>query len=107
MKLGVEYDYSIGAETARFRAYGLDVETIHVVSFGGEVTGDTDPRLDPSEHDAFAWSSYGEAEAMLDWPVEQDALEPRRRALRTVASLAEPGANGLHAPSGEGLLWGT
>ena len=50
-------------------------------------TEQRDPTLDPNEHDAFAWCSYREAAEMLDWPIEKDALDSRRSALRELASL--------------------
>lgn len=57
---------------------------IPVVSFGAEAPG-ARPRLDPREHDAFAWCSQEEAHELLDWPIERDALAGRREALRELA----------------------
>jgi hypothetical protein len=54
-------------------------------------TEQRDPTLDPDEHDAFAWCLHRDAAEMLDWPVEKDALDGRRSALRELASLL--GAN--------------
>jgi 8-oxo-dGTP pyrophosphatase MutT (NUDIX family) len=87
MPLGVEYEYRLSSEVARKAIYAAHVRAIHVVAFGAEVTGQRDPTLDPDEHDAFAWCSHREAAEMLDWPVEKDALDGRRSALRELASL--------------------
>lgn len=87
MPLGVEYEYRLSSEVARKAIYAAHVRAIHVVAFGAEVTEQRDPTLDPDEHDAFAWCSHREAAEMLDWPVEKDALDGRRSALRELASL--------------------
>jgi 8-oxo-dGTP pyrophosphatase MutT (NUDIX family) len=60
--------------------YGPGVEHVSVVAFAAEVPH-RDPTLDPSEHETFAWCSYDEAHALLDWPIEKDALAGRREAL--------------------------
>jgi 8-oxo-dGTP pyrophosphatase MutT (NUDIX family) len=84
--LGVEYDYALRPE-ARERwdeLYGPGIRSIHVVTFAAEVPA-LEPRLDPVEHDDFRWCSYEQADALLDWPIEADALPGRRRALRALA----------------------
>jgi 8-oxo-dGTP pyrophosphatase MutT (NUDIX family) len=86
MPLGVEYEYRLSSEVARKAIYAAHVRAIHVVAFGADVTGRRNPTLDPDEHDAFAWCSHREAAEMLDWPVEKDALDGRRSALRELAS---------------------
>jgi lipoyl(octanoyl) transferase len=87
--LRVAYSYALRPELAeRWRArYGAGVHDISVVAFGAGVPNGLDPRLDPAEHDRFAWCDYREADAMLDWPIEADALPGRREALRVVADL--------------------
>jgi 8-oxo-dGTP pyrophosphatase MutT (NUDIX family) len=87
--LGVSYSYALRPELAdRWRArYGAGVSRISVVAFGAEATASLDPELDPSEHDSFAWCSYAQAEAVLDWPIEKDALPGRRRALSKLADI--------------------
>jgi 8-oxo-dGTP pyrophosphatase MutT (NUDIX family) len=67
--------------------YGPDVRAVTVVAFAAAVPAGADPVLDAREHDAFAWCTYAEAMAMLDWPVEQDALEDRRESLRALGRL--------------------
>jgi 8-oxo-dGTP pyrophosphatase MutT (NUDIX family) len=79
--LPVSYRYALRPERAE--RYGAGVTAITVVTFGAEVAGDVDPRL--VEHDAFAWCTYDEAHALLEWPVEPDALAGRRSALRALA----------------------
>lgn len=83
--LGVRYAYALRpGQAARWEElYGPGVESVSVVSFGAELPAG-DPVLDPREHDAFAWCSYEEADALLDWPVEEDALAGRREALRAL-----------------------
>jgi 8-oxo-dGTP pyrophosphatase MutT (NUDIX family) len=80
--LGVTYCYLLQPEFAAHweHLYGPGVETVSVVTFGAECP-EGDPILDPQEHDAFAWCSYQQADALLDWPVEHDALVGRREAL--------------------------
>jgi lipoyl(octanoyl) transferase len=82
--LGISYSYALPEAAARREnLHGPGVETIAVTSFGAEVP-DGDPVLDPREHDAFSWCSHEKADALLDWPVEQDALEARREALHVL-----------------------
>lgn len=87
--LGVGYSYALRPELAdRWLArYGAGVSTISVVAFGAEVTAALDPVLDPAEHDSFAWHTYEQADAALDWPIEEDALPGRRRALSLLAEM--------------------
>jgi serine protease AprX len=42
--------------------------------------------LDPNEHIDFTWCVYEEADELPDWPIEKDALQGRREALRLIAS---------------------
>jgi dihydroneopterin triphosphate diphosphatase len=71
--LGVRYSYALRPELGeRWDArYGPDVREISVVAFGAEVPAGMDPVLDPAEHDDFAWYSYEQADAVLDWPIER------------------------------------
>jgi lipoyl(octanoyl) transferase len=83
--LDVSYAYALGAELAdRWeQVYGPGVERIPVVAFAAELS-DGDPALDSQEHDALAWCTYEEANALLDWTIERDALAGRREALRVL-----------------------
>jgi hypothetical protein len=76
--------------------YGAGVSRISVVAFGAEVTPALDPVLDPAEHVSFAWCTYEQADAMLDWPIEKDALPGRRKALSILAEMIgnKPNHNG-------------
>jgi dihydroneopterin triphosphate diphosphatase len=87
--LGVSYSYALRPELAdRWRSrYGRGVNKISVVTFGAEVPAALDPVLDPAEHNSFAWCTYEQAYALLDWPIESDALPGRRKALRTLANM--------------------
>jgi dihydroneopterin triphosphate diphosphatase len=87
--LGVSYSYALRPELAdRWRSrYGPGVNTISVVAFGAEVLAAADPLLDPTEHDSFAWYSHERADAVLDWPIEKDALAGRRKALSVLADM--------------------
>jgi lipoyl(octanoyl) transferase len=89
IRLGVSYSYALRPELAdRWDAvYGPDVGEILVVAFGAEAPAGIDPVLDPAEHDSFAWFSYEQADAVLDWPIEKDALAGRRRALSELADV--------------------
>jgi lipoyl(octanoyl) transferase len=86
--LEVEYAHALPPEQAdRWkRVYGAGVASVSVVAFGAKVPDGLDPVLDPAEHDAFAWLGLEEADALLDWPIERDALAGRRLALRTLAA---------------------
>lgn len=90
--LGVSYSYSLRPELSERweQLYGRGVERVSVVSFAAELR-DGDPVLDPSEHDAFGWYSYEEADALLDWPIERDALAGRRQALSVLNRRLESG----------------
>jgi 8-oxo-dGTP pyrophosphatase MutT (NUDIX family) len=85
--LGVTYTYALDpARATRWeQLYGPLVHRVQVVAFGAAIP-DADPTLDPSEHDAFAWHAYEDAAALLDWPVETDALDGRLEALRALSA---------------------
>jgi lipoyl(octanoyl) transferase len=89
IRLGVSYSYALRRELAdRWNAvYGLGVREISVVAFGAEVPAGVDPVLDPAEHDSFAWYSHAQADALLDWPIENDGLAGRRKALSVLADM--------------------
>lgn len=82
LSLGVGYAYRLAPDRADHweRIYGPGVSQIHVTAWAAEVHGEV-PVLDPTEHDDFRWCTYREAEEMLDWPIENDALAGRRAAL--------------------------
>jgi hypothetical protein len=81
------YEYGLRPEHAdRWAAlYGPGVTAIPVMAFGAQLVDPREPVLDPSEHDAWAWVTYEEARARLDWPIERDALPGRRAALAELA----------------------
>jgi dihydroneopterin triphosphate diphosphatase len=87
ISLGVSYSYALRPELAdRWRTrYGPGVTAISVVAFGAEVPAAVEPVLDPTEHDSYAWSTYEQAYALLEWPIESDALPGRRKALSALA----------------------
>jgi lipoyl(octanoyl) transferase len=84
--LDVSYSYALRDELRDHwnRVYGPDVAEVAVVSFAAEAPTELDPTLEPREHDCFGWFQFEEAVALLDWPVEHDALPHRRAALRTL-----------------------
>lgn len=84
LPLGVGYRYALDpAGRGRWDViYGPGVDAISVAPFGAEAPAGREPVLDPLEHDAYAWHAYREADALLDWPLETDALAARREALR-------------------------
>jgi lipoyl(octanoyl) transferase len=83
--LDVRYSYALRREMGD-QVYGPGVEFISVASFAAEIDSGQDPVVDPSEHDSWDWLSFEEANAFLDWPIEEDALAGRREALRVLAS---------------------
>lgn len=87
LPIGVSYSYALRADLAdRWRTrYGPGVTEISVVAFGAEAPAAVEPVLDPAEHDSYAWCTYEQAYALLEWPIESDALPGRRQALSTLA----------------------
>jgi 8-oxo-dGTP pyrophosphatase MutT (NUDIX family) len=88
--LSVTFAYALRPELADRWAtiYGAGVAAVSVVCFGAEIASATDQLLDQGEHDAFQWCDYETALGLLEWPIEQDALPGRRRALRVLAQSA-------------------
>jgi lipoyl(octanoyl) transferase len=66
------------------RVYGPGIREVNVVSFAAAAPPGLDPVLDVGEHDCFGWFGYEEAQTLLEWPVEADALPHRRAALRVL-----------------------
>lgn len=93
VELGIGYSYGRqSTDAGRWdRLYGSGVDAVRVIPFAAEVPDGRAPVLDPREHDAFAWCAYEEADAMLEWPIEQDALAGRRAALRIAEVLTRRG----------------
>ncbi|MFH0992246.1 MAG: NUDIX domain-containing protein [bacterium] len=55
--------------------YVVSSDTVHLsVFFAVEVDSDSDPRLS-TEHQAWVWSEYEEAQKTLIWPGQKHALE--------------------------------
>jgi len=83
----VGYAYQLRPDRAAHwhQVYGPGVTTITVSCFGAGIPSARPPTLDPGEHDDFRWCTYDEAFALLDWPIEQDALDGRRDVLRALA----------------------
>jgi lipoyl(octanoyl) transferase len=91
--LQVSYSYAL-RDDLRDRwdqIYGPWVREVEVVAFAAEAPAGQEPRLDPEEHDRFGWFRFEEAEVMLDWPIEADALNGRRTALRTLVERLREG----------------
>jgi lipoyl(octanoyl) transferase len=91
--LGVNYSYALARSSAARleKIYGPNVGEISVVSFAAETPDDLEPVLDPDEHDAFGWFGLEEARALLEWPIEHDALRHRRAALQAALVRATTG----------------
>ena len=86
--LDLSYSYAL-RDDLRDRwdqVYGPGVREVEVVSFAAEAPVGLEPTLDGEEHDRFDWFALDEAERLLDWPVEDDALPHRRAALRILMS---------------------
>ncbi len=76
---------------AGIRSDGPDVSEVEVVAFAAEAPAGREPKLDAEEHDSFGWFQFEEAQALLDWPIEADALQGRRTALQTLVERLQGG----------------
>jgi dATP pyrophosphohydrolase len=55
--------------------YAPEVEAIEEECFGAEISMEEgEPRLDPREHDDYRWLAARQAQALLYWPGNQEAL---------------------------------
>jgi 8-oxo-dGTP pyrophosphatase MutT (NUDIX family) len=69
------------AEQQWLELYGPGVDTVPEETFAAEVPQGVDPTLAPSEHDAFRWCSFDEAEPLLKWEENKQALRVLRERL--------------------------
>jgi lipoyl(octanoyl) transferase len=86
--LDLSYSYAL-QDDLRDRwdqVYGPSIREIEVVSFAAEAPVGLEPTLGGTEHDRFEWFTFEEAEVLLEWPVEDDALPHRRSALQMLMS---------------------
>ncbi len=86
--LDLSYSYAL-QDDLRDRwdqVYGPSISEIEVVPFAAEAPVGLEPTLDGAEHDGFNWFAFEEAEVLLEWPVEDDALRHRRAALQILMS---------------------
>jgi 8-oxo-dGTP pyrophosphatase MutT (NUDIX family) len=90
--LEVGYSYALRPELIDHwkQLYGPGIAHVSVVTYAAE-SSQGDPVLDPLEHDGFSWCSYEEAEGLLDWPIERDALPGRRKALSVLNARLQGG----------------
>jgi lipoyl(octanoyl) transferase len=74
--LGYRYQYRLNPRRAArwLELYGPGVSHIPVETFGAEAPPGWEPELDRSEHDAYVWSTFAEAERRLFWPGEPETL---------------------------------
>ena len=70
----LDYTYSFPLADRWRHLYGADVEEIREHTFFAEVHGSAEPRIDPSEHDAWRWCTFEEALSLLKWPENITAL---------------------------------
>jgi 8-oxo-dGTP pyrophosphatase MutT (NUDIX family) len=61
--------------------YGPGIDTVPEETFAAEVPGGIDPTLAPAEHDDFRWCSFEEADGLLRWKENREALEVLRGRL--------------------------
>ena len=61
--------------------YGPGVEVIPEETFAAEVPFGIDPVITPTEHDAFCWCSFDEADSLLKWDENRQALAVLRNRL--------------------------
>jgi dihydroneopterin triphosphate diphosphatase len=61
--------------------YGPGIDAVPEDTFAAEAPPGIDPTLAPSEHDDFRWCSFDEAEALLKWEENKQALRVLRGRL--------------------------
>jgi 8-oxo-dGTP pyrophosphatase MutT (NUDIX family) len=61
--------------------YGPGVYVVPEETFAAEVPFGTDPVITDEEHDAFRWCSFDEADALLKWKENRQALTVLRKRL--------------------------
>ncbi len=61
--------------------YGAGVDVIPEEAYGAEVPPGSEPVIDPIEHDAFRWCSFDDADRLLKWNENREALQILRKRL--------------------------
>jgi lipoyl(octanoyl) transferase len=95
--LGYRYEYQLNPQRAArwLELYGPGVDRIPVQTFAAEAPPEWEPELDRSEHDAYVWCTFVEAERRLFWPGAQETLSDLRATLAALRSrLLGPASRG-------------
>jgi dihydroneopterin triphosphate diphosphatase len=78
--LDFRYDLFRSEEAAEqwLELYGPGVDVVPEETFAAEVPFGPDPVITAEEHDAFCWCSFDEADALLKWEENRQALNVLR-----------------------------
>ena len=81
--LDFRYDLYRSEEAAEqwLELYGPGVDVFPEETFAAEVPFGPDPVITAEEHDAFSWCSFDEADALLKWEENRQALNVLRERL--------------------------
>jgi len=79
----VDYSYSFPVPHDMRKLYEQPVDMIDETVFVAEIDGQTEPVLDPIEHDAWKWCTYEVALQKLYWPGNRESLKHCREYLQT------------------------
>jgi len=71
----IDYSYSIPVKDEWKYMYASDIKEITEYVFLAYVGAETEPVLDPGEHDHYKWCTYHEAVTLLRWPENKEALK--------------------------------
>jgi dihydroneopterin triphosphate diphosphatase len=72
--IALDYSYTFPVAERWRELYAADVTEIREHVFIAELTGTTQPTIDPREHDDWRWCSFEEAVRLLSWPENICAL---------------------------------
>jgi dihydroneopterin triphosphate diphosphatase len=88
--VALDYTYTFPVADRWRDLYGADVVDIREHTFVVEVPGNTKPRIDPREHDAWRWCAFEEALNLLQWPENINALRHAHGLLQHPRSRRTP-----------------
>jgi dATP pyrophosphohydrolase len=77
----LDYRYEFSVEPHWRRLYAPGVETITEEVYAVKAPSDWEPTLEPREHEEYRWCAFDEAEKMLVWRENIEALRVLRRRL--------------------------
>ena len=71
----IDYTYSFPIEEHMRKLYEQHIEELREIVFLAVIEEQTDPKLDPIEHDRWIWCSYDKALQMLYWSGNRESLK--------------------------------